>query len=41
MFHCCLHAVGKQNEAIDAVKRCIELEPSNPKWRDRLIELKR
>jgi thioredoxin-related protein len=33
---CCLFAVGKRDEALAQVKRCIELDPQNPEWRERL-----
>ena len=36
---CCLWAVGRKDEAIAAVKRCIELEPLNGMWKQRLAEL--
>ena len=35
---CCLHAVGRKEEAIKLVKRCIELQPKNEGWKDRLRE---
>ena len=35
---CCLYAVGRKSEAIATVHRTIELDPVNPKWRDRLRE---
>jgi thioredoxin-related protein len=35
---CCLFAVGKREEALVEVKRCIELDPQNPEWRERLAE---
>ena len=35
---CCLYAVGLKDEAIEALRRCIELEPANLKWKDRLRE---
>jgi hypothetical protein len=38
---CLLNAVGLKEEALDAVKRCIQLEPFNPKWKERLIEFER
>ncbi len=36
---CCLWAVGRKDEAIAAVRRCIELEPLNGMWKQRLAEL--
>ena len=33
---CCLYAVGRVSEAVDEVRRCIELEPANPAWKERL-----
>lgn len=38
---CCLFAVGRKEEAVDKVKRCIELDPFNPKWKERLVEFLR
>jgi predicted Zn-dependent protease len=35
---CCLFAVDKREEALLEVKRCIELDPQNPRWRERLAE---
>jgi len=35
---CCLFAVGKREAALLEVKRCIELDPQNPEWRERLAE---
>ena len=35
---CCLFAVGKREAALVEVKRCIELDPQNPRWRERLAE---
>lgn len=35
---CCLFAVGKREQALDQVRRCIELDPQNPEWRERLAE---
>ncbi len=35
---CCLFAVGRRAEAIATVQRCIELDPKNPQWRERLAE---
>jgi thiol-disulfide isomerase/thioredoxin len=37
-FACCLFAVGKRDEALVQVKRCIELDEQNPEWRERLAE---
>jgi len=33
---CCLYASGKRDEAIETAKRCIELDPQNSEWRERL-----
>ena len=38
---CCLSAVGEREEALTLVRRCIELEPENGIWKDRLAELSR
>lgn len=38
---CCLFAVGKREEALEQVKRCIQLDPRNPEWRERLAEFAR
>jgi thioredoxin 1 len=38
---CCLHAVGRHDEAREQVKRCIQLDPQNPEWRERLAEFQR
>jgi tetratricopeptide (TPR) repeat protein len=38
---CCLFAVGKREAALVEVKRCIELDPQNPEWRERLAEFQR
>ena len=35
---CCLFAVGRRDEAVEQVKRCIDLDPENPEWRERLAE---
>jgi len=35
---CCLFAVGRQEEALVHIRRCIELDPQNPTWRERLSE---
>ena len=35
---CCLYAVGLEDEAVEALRRCIELEPANLKWKERLRE---
>jgi tetratricopeptide (TPR) repeat protein len=37
-YACCLHALGRVDEALVQVKRCIELDPQNPSWRERLTE---
>ena len=33
---CCLFAVGRHEEALAQVRRCIELDPQNLEWRERL-----
>jgi len=33
--------VGKPDAAIVEVKRCIELDPQNPQWRERLQEFQK
>ncbi|NOT29041.1 MAG: hypothetical protein HOP15_01190 [Planctomycetes bacterium] len=33
---CCLFALGKRDEALVQVRRCVELDPENPTWRERL-----
>lgn len=38
-YACCLAMNGKKDDAIRQVQRCIELQPENPKWKDRLAEL--
>jgi hypothetical protein len=38
---CCLYAVGRHDEAREQVKRCIQLDPQNPEWRERLAEFQR
>jgi hypothetical protein len=35
---CCLFAVGQRAEAVAQVERCIQLDPQNPEWRERLAE---
>jgi len=37
-YACCLFAVGRREQAIEHVKRCITLDPQNPEWRERLAE---
>jgi len=37
-YACCLFAVGKRDEALVQVKRCIELDEQNTAWRERLAE---
>jgi len=34
---CCLFAVGRTDEALVQIKRCIELDPQNSVWRERLM----
>jgi tetratricopeptide (TPR) repeat protein len=38
---CCLFAVGRKEEALKQVRRCIELDPQNPEWRERETEFQR
>lgn len=38
-YAACLDMNGKKEEAIRQIQRCIELQPDNPKWKDRLAEL--
>jgi thioredoxin-related protein len=38
---CCLFAVGRREEALAKVRRCIELDPQNPEWVERLAEFQR
>lgn len=38
---CCLFAVGQRDAAVVEVKRCIELDPQNPEWRERLAEFQK
>lgn len=38
---CCLYLLGKKDEALAQVRRCIELDPENPIWRERLAEFER
>jgi hypothetical protein len=38
---CCLFAVGRKPEALVQVKRCIELDPQNPEWRERQAEFEK
>lgn len=35
---CCLFAFGRTEEALAQVERCIQLDPQNPEWRERLAE---
>ena len=35
---CCLFAVGREQEAQETIRRCIQLDPDNPQWRRRLEE---
>ncbi len=35
---CCLYALGRTGEAVASVRRCIELQPANPEWKNRLAE---
>lgn len=32
---CCLFALGRREEALQEIRRCIELDPQNPVWRER------
>jgi thioredoxin-related protein len=38
---CCLFAAGQREAALVEVKRCIELDPQNPQWRERLAEFQK
>jgi len=38
-YACCLAMNGKQEEAIRQIQRCIELQPDNQQWKERLAEL--
>ena len=38
-YACCLHMNGKKEEAVKQIQHCIELEPDNQQWKDRLAEL--
>lgn len=38
---CCLFAVGKRDEALVQVKLCIQLDPQNATWRERLVEFEK
>ena len=38
---CCLFVTGREEEALRHVRRCIELEPRNPEWKQRFSEFKR
>lgn len=38
---CCLFLLGKHELALAQVRRCIELDPENPTWRERLAEFER
>jgi len=38
-YACCLAMNGKKEEAVAQIRRCIELQPDNPQWKDRLAEL--
>lgn len=37
---CCLFMNGRADEALALVERCIQLEPENAAWKDRLAELR-
>lgn len=37
-YACCLFAVGEKEQALEAIDRCIELDPRNPGWRERKAE---
>lgn len=36
---CCLYAAGRQREALEMVRKCIQLDPENEEWQKRLEEL--
>lgn len=38
---CCLFALGRREEALVQVQRCIQLDPQNPEWRERSSEFQR
>lgn len=38
-YAACLDMNGKKEEAILQIQRCIELQPDNPQWKDRLAEI--
>jgi len=38
---CCLFLLGKHEQALAQVRRCIELDPENPTWRERLAEFEK
>ena len=40
-FACCLHAVGRKEEALKMVRRCIQLDPKNEEWKKRLDDFRR
>jgi len=40
-YACCLFAVGRRDESLLHVKRCIDLDPQNPQWRERLAEFQK
>jgi hypothetical protein len=37
-YACCLFTVGEKEKALEAIDRCIELDPRNPGWRERKAE---
>ena len=37
---CCLFVLGRREEALAAIERCIAIDPKNPAWRERLAEFR-
>lgn len=40
-YACCLFMNGKSDEALEAIMRCMEIDPDNPDWQARLEEFSR
>jgi thiol-disulfide isomerase/thioredoxin len=40
-YACCLYMNGKKDEARKAIARCIEIEPNNENWKERLDEFQK
>jgi tetratricopeptide (TPR) repeat protein len=38
MYGACLFAAGRKDEAIEQLKRCLEIAPRNARWRDQLAK---